>query len=153
MLNFLKNFFGAILIALLAIVILGLNFLSNHIWVKNWRQLRAEWKQQRETQQSLEELGCRHSENYVYIASTTPRWVRLYLSKHRGKRKALLWRIKLLQLLNIVGPKTACLLLKEYMITPDTPIRTAASNEWTCSKCGTYNEDTALFCKDCGEYK
>ena len=153
MLESLQNFLEAFLIALFMLVIFGLNLLFNHLSVQNWRELKIEWKQQRDTQKSLEELGYPHSENYAYIASTTPLWVRLRLSKHRGDRKALFWRIKLLQLLNIVGPKTAGLLLEEYMITAETPVRKATSTEWTCPKCGTHNQDTALFCKNCGEYK
>ena len=28
-----------------------------------------------------------------------------------------------------------------------------ADDDALCDKCGAYNPDTALFCKDCGEYK
>lgn len=139
MLNFISEFFTFVFIALLLLFLLVLKLLIRDVQYRQWKQAIIERKQKKETQQSLEELGYPHSENYAYIASTTPLWVRLRLSKHRGDRKALYWRIKLLQLLNIVGPKTAGLLLEEYMITAETPVREATSKEWSCSKCGTHN--------------
>lgn len=31
--------------------------------------------------------------------------------------------------------------------------RKAAEAEWKCGKCGTVNKETAIFCRDCGEYR
>ena len=142
-----------IIILILAIVLILYNAWKRAWHIISWRRIIIALKEEKDTTQSLEELGYPHSENYAYIASTTPLWVRLRLSKRRGDRKALSWRIKLLQLLNIVGPKTADLLLEEYMITAETPVWEATSKEWTCPKCCTHNQETALFCKNCGEYK
>lgn len=142
-----------VVILILAIILILYNAWRRALRIICWRKTIIALKEKKDTTQSLEELGYPHSENYAYIASTTPLWVRLRLSKHRGDRKALSWRIKLLQLLNIVGPKTAGLLLGEYMIIAETSACPTAPGEWTCPKCGTHNQETALFCKNCGEYK
>lgn len=153
MLNFIGEFIEFVLIALLVLSLLALKFLIRDIHYRQWKQAVIEQKQKKETQQSLEELAYNHSRYYPYIREMIPETVRLHLSKYRGKRKALSWRIKLLQLLGVVDPHAAKMLMEEYMITAETPARPIFPGEWACSKCGTTNPDTALFCKDCGEYK
>ncbi len=33
------------------------------------------------------------------------------------------------------------------------PVPLAQGGKWTCKKCGEHNENTAMSCKNCGEYK
>lgn len=36
---------------------------------------------------------------------------------------------------------------------PSINVRKTISGGWRCNKCGTENESSSRFCKDCGEYK
>ena len=94
-----------------------------------------------------------HTENWEYIEKLLPWQFRLQLSRRRGKTWALKWRIKVYSLFHGIGPKVAQWILEEYMITKKLEDLPPPANTWVCPHCGTANTDTALFCKDCGEYK
>lgn len=152
---FAVSFFSDVLTNILIIIIIVAVMLFK-IWLKDFSfkiPNRITHKGKEETRQSVEELGYRHSKHYPYITNMTPLWVRLRLSTYRGNRKALAWRIKLLCILNIVGPQTADLLMEEYMINEGASSCPAPARSWVCAHCGAANTETALFCKDCGEYK
>ena len=116
------------------------------------RETKQELKERYETAQSLEELPIRHSKHYPYIRNMVPMPVLLSLSRHRGDRKALTWRVKLLKLLNVVGPQTGDMLMVEYMLTAESSGKSAGKDAWRCG-CGAENPNTDLFCKDCGQYR
>ena len=43
---------------------------------------------------------------------------------------------------------------KKSYLTPSTPtVEKTADGGWICKKCGTKNDGSAQFCKDCGTYK
>ena len=43
---------------------------------------------------------------------------------------------------------------KKSYLTPSTPtVKKTADGGWVCKKCGTKNDSSAQFCKDCGTYK
>lgn len=117
-----------------------------------YRKIAAEIKQELETKLSLDQLSHKHSAHWDYIKDLVPWRIRLRLSRFRGKERALTWRIKLLALFSGFGPQVAEWILEEYMITAKVEEK-PAPGEWTCPKCGTHNQETALFCKNCGEYK
>ena len=106
----------------------------------------------RESKQSIDELTHKHSAHWDYIKPLLPWQIHRHLSRFRGKERALTWRIKLLAFFAGFGPQVAEWILEEYMITAKVDNKPAA-DQWTCPKCGTHNQETALFCKDCGEYK
>ena len=143
-------------ILLVGILVVGF-YLIKFFFIPSRHEMRRtaenEYKEKKETQQSLEELAYDHSRYYPYILEMIPEAIRLHLSKYRGNRKALAWRIKLLQLHGAIDPEAAKMLMEEYMITQGRPSRPVPMDSWACPKCGAYNEDTALFCKDCGDYK
>ena len=78
---------------------------------------------------------------------------RLRLSRFRGKKQALSWRIKVIAFFSGLGPQVSQWLLEEYMITAKAEQVTPPEDAWVCAHCGAINTDTAIFCKDCGEYK
>lgn len=122
--------------------------------IRRWR-LRyylALLKEKLETKESLDQFTREHSEHWEYVRDVVHWRIRLRLSRFRGKERPLTWRIKLLAFFTGMGPQVAEWILEEYMITAKVDNKPTA-NQWSCPKCGTHNLDTALFCKDCGEYK
>ena len=123
-----------------------------YIRIRSWYRYFVELRQKQETKESLDQFTHKHSEHWEYVKDVVPWRFRLRLSRFRGKERALTWRIKLLALFAGLGPQVAEWILEEYMITAKVEEK-PAPGEWTCPKCGTHNQETALFCKNCGEYK
>lgn len=139
-------------------IIVILSGVSFSVWVKyirvrSWYRYIVELRQKQETKESLDYFTHKHSEHWEYVKDVVHWRIRLRLSRFRGKERPLTWRIKLLAFFTGMGPQVAEWVLEEYMITTKVEDTPALPDSWTCPKCGTHNLDTALFCKDCGEYK
>lgn len=106
-----------------------------------------------QTRESLDHFTHQHTPHWEYIKDVIPWRTRLHLSRLRGKKWALTPYVKLISLFFGIGPEVAQWIIDEYMITAKAEDLPAPSNNWVCAHCGTANGDTALFCKDCGEYK
>ena len=151
---FLMNWFVDILLLIfLVLFIAPLKYAVRAIEISHWWHYFIELKQKQETKESLDQFSHKHSEHWEYVKDLIPWRIRLRLSRFRGKKWALSWRIKLFAFFAGLGPQVAQWILKEYMITAKVVEQPEAKSDWLCPQCGTYNEDTALFCKDCGEYK
>ena len=137
---------------LFAVFLAVLGFLANDFTFYMRRMHQNDRKQKIEAKESIDQLSHKHSAHWDYIKDKIPWRIRLQLSRFRGKERALTWRIKLLAFFAGFGPQVAEWILEEYMITAKVEEK-PAPGEWTCPKCGTHNQETALFCKNCGEYK
>ena len=42
---------------------------------------------------------------------------------------------------------------KSYFIPPAPTVQKTANGRWVCKECNTDNDSSALFCKNCGEYR
>ena len=42
---------------------------------------------------------------------------------------------------------------KSYLTSSTPTVKKTADGGWVCKKCGTKNDSSAQFCKDCGTYK
>ena len=148
--------FDFILELLLFVLILTIVVVDFIVSVK-LRELRRKsyisWRQKRECKEGFDALTHVHTEHWEYIQSVVPWRTRLRLSRFRGVKWALQLQIKLFSLFHGIGPKVAQWVLDEYMITTKVEDLPPPENTWVCPHCGTANQDTALFCKDCGEYK
>ena len=106
-----------------------------------------------QSKESFDALTHVHTKHWEYIQSILSWRQRLSLSRFRGKKWALKLLIKPICLFRGIDPEVAQWILDEYMITTKVEDLPPPENTWVCPHCGTANINTALFCKDCGEYK
>ena len=146
------TFLAVILALILSVLLFSPAFLLSSFSFDRRVQRLVDIEQKREAKENLDQFTHKHSAHWEYIKDLVPWRIRLRLSRFRGKERPLTWRIKLLALFAGLGPQVAEWILEEYMITAKVEEK-PAPGEWTCPKCGTHNQETALFCKNCGEYK
>ena len=146
------TFLAVILALILSVLLFSPAFLLSSFSFDRRVQRLVDIEQKREAKESLDQFSHKHSEHWEYVRDVVHWRICLRLSRFRGKERPLTWRIKLLALFAGLGPQVAEWILEEYMITAKVDNK-PAPGEWTCPKCGTHNQETALFCKNCGEYK
>ena len=148
---------GEIITSIVFIVLIlscfSLKTLERHFERKRIHEGIDELQAKQETKESLDAFTHVHTKHWEYIQSILPWRPRLLLSRFRGKKWALKILIKPLCLVRGIDPEGAQWILEEYMITTKVEDLPPPENTWVCPHCGTANTDTALFCKDCGEYK
>nr|MBQ8243587.1 hypothetical protein [Oscillospiraceae bacterium] len=142
---------GEIVFLILALIIFP--YTGATIRMHRRRRFWRERRQKLETKESLDHFTHQHSPYWAYLKDIIPWRTRLWLSRFRGKKWALTWRIKIYAFFSGLGPQVAQWLLEEYMITAKADDLPAPDDTWRCAHCGCDNVNTALFCKDCGEYK
>ena len=142
---------GEIIFIILTLIIFP--YTGATIRMNRRRRYWRERKQNLETKESLDRFTHQHTPHWEFLSRVVPWRFRLWLSRRRGKKWALTWRIKLIAFFAHLGPQTARWLLEEYMITAKADELPAPNHTWRCPHCGCDNANTAIFCKDCGEYK
>ena len=148
---------GEILETLLCLIVLGLLFsikiAIREFWWNLGRDARMDPNQRQETKESLDQVTYRHSPHWEYLLKVTSWQTRLKLSRLRGKKRALTRKLKQIASFTGMDSQVEQWLLEEYMITAKADELPAPDGSWRCAHCGCHNADTAIFCKDCGEYK
>ena len=122
-------------------------------FLRKWFRAPFEKQFSRKIDETQEQNAYAHTEHWDYIKDLLPWQFRERLNKIRGDRNALTKQIKQFSRLHGIGPKVAGWILEEYMISERLENQPSAPKTWLCTKCGTKNSETAIFCKDCGEYK
>lgn len=143
----------SIALIILVLSLISLKKLERYYKRRQWRKAVEELETEQGCKEGFDALTHIHTEHWEYIQSILPWRIRLRLSRLRGRKWALKWRIKLFSLFHGIGPKVAQWIFEEYMITTKVEDLPPPENTWVCPHCGTANQDTALFCKNCGEYK
>lgn len=136
-----------------AFIFLALYLLVWLPFLRNWVRSLSERRLNKKLDESLAQDAYLHSEHWDYIKDLIPWQTRAEFNKLRGNKDALSEKVKRFASSHSIGSKVAQWILEEYMITTKAEDLPTAPKTWTCSKCGAKNAHTALFCKDCGEYK
>ena len=148
---------GEFLETLLLLIVVGLFFyIKIAIRELMWPSRRAaivDAKQKPETEESLDQVTYQHSPHWKYLLNVTTWQTRLKLSRHRGNKRALTRKLKQIASFTGMDSQVEQWLLEEYMITAKADEPPAPNHTWRCPHCGCDNANTAIFCKDCGEYK
>ena len=148
---------GEIIEALLCLIFFGALFFIKitirEFWWNLGRDAQMDPKQRQETKESLDQVTYQHSPHWEYLLTVTSWQTRLKLSRYRGKKRALTRKLRQIAFFAGMDSQVEQWLLEEYMITAKADELPAPDDTWRCTHCGCDNPDTAIFCKDCGEYR
>ena len=123
---------------------------------KSYKATGSIWPElilKQQSKEGLETLSYVHSEHWDEIKDLIPWQTRSEWNQLRGNKESLVPIIYHFTKDAGLSPQIAQWIFEEYMITTKVEDLPPPENTWVCPHCGTANIKTAIFCKDCGEYK